>query len=136
MMKFYAMKKYIKDYPLTWLVVTMILFLSFCTIPETPMDNVPLIDKWVHICMYAVLSGTIWIEYLRSHSFFNKKHVSIGAILLPILMSGMIELGQEFLTNGRRNGDWLDFTANSIGVILASLIGYFILRRIVKNKKN
>jgi len=134
-MKFYAMKKYIINYPLAWLIIVIIFILSFCTIPKTPMDNVPLIDKWVHICMYAGLSGMIWIEYLKSHITFNKKHIIVGAILLPLLMSGIIELGQEFLTYGRRNGDWLDFTANSIGVFIASLIGYFVLRHIIKTKK-
>jgi hypothetical protein len=135
-MKFYAMKKYMINYPLTWLIIVIIFVLSFCAIPKTPINNVPFIDKWVHICMYGGLSGMIWIEYLKSHIIFNKKHILVGAIFLPLLMSGTIELGQKFLTYGRRNGDWLDFTANSIGVFIASLIGYFILRHTIKTKKN
>lgn len=40
------------------------------------------------------------------------------AVVLPILMSGAIELAQAYLTTCR-SGDWWDFAANSLGVLLA-----------------
>lgn len=130
------MNKYIKNYPLSWIIAIIILFLSFCSIPESPMESIPLIDKWVHTCMYGCLSGMIWIEYLRSHKELKIKIIPIiiGAMLLPFLMSGLIELGQAYCTGGRRNGDWLDLAANSIGIIIASIIGYVFLIHFSKTK--
>jgi VanZ family protein len=43
------------------------------------------------------------------------------------LFSGMVELLQEYCTT-YRGGDWLDFAANTTGAVLASMVGYFILR--------
>lgn len=43
----------LKAYPVSCFYILMILVLCFATIPSTPLDNVTLIDKWVHIAMYA-----------------------------------------------------------------------------------
>lgn len=51
----------------------------------------------------------------------------MGGIIAPVAMSGCIELMQAYCTD-TRSGDWLDFLANSIGVGLAALIGYYLLR--------
>lgn len=118
---------YIKKYPLSLLVVAAVLYLSFFTPPKTDMEEIPNIDKIVHVCMYLGLSGMIWLEYLKSHrKSFNLKQVLIGALLGPVFLSGVIELGQEYLTNNR-SGDWMDLAANSLGAVLAVLIGYYIL---------
>lgn len=58
----------LKAYPVSCFYILMILVLCFATIPSTPLDNVTLIDKWVHIAMYAGTCATIWLEYLRNHS--------------------------------------------------------------------
>ena len=47
----------------------------------------------------------------------------LWAWLMPIVMSGCIELLQEYCTGGRRSGDWIDLAANATGVTLAALIG-------------
>jgi VanZ family protein len=49
------------------------------------------------------------------------------AIVYPILLGGLMELGQAYLTTCR-NGDWLDFIANTIGAIIAIPIGAAIKR--------
>lgn len=121
----------LKAYPVSCFYILMILVLCFATIPSTPLDNVTLIDKWVHIAMYTGTCATIWLEYLRSHSVKRQPVMRIAsstdkpalswakllclAWLAPILMSGLIEILQEYCTGGRRSGDWLDFAANSIG---------------------
>jgi len=38
-----------------------------------------------------------------------------------------VELLQEYCTT-YRGGDWLDFAANSVGAILASLVAYYVVR--------
>lgn len=128
------MSRLILRYTLSWLLIAAILTVCFIPVPETPVDNVPFIDKWVHIVMYFVLSSSLWIEYLRSHVRINYKKLGIGAILLPILMSGLIELLQAYCTE-TRSGDWMDFLANSLGVALAALAGFGWYRRRFLKKK-
>ena len=85
------------------------------------------IDKWVHIIMYGGTCLTLWIEYRRSHYYSDYEKLFFWAWLCPILMSGIIELLQEYCTGGRRSGEWLDLAANAAGVTLAAIIGLVIL---------
>ena len=57
------------------------------------------------------------------------------AFLAPIVMSGLIELAQAHLTGGNRSGDWLDFLANSIGVVLGNVIGILLATFRAKGRK-
>ena len=118
----------IRKYPFSCLFLAVIWILCFCTPPHTPLDNVTLIDKWVHIIMYAGTCTTIWIEYLRSHKTIDRARLFVWAWLAPVLMSGLIKLLQAYCTGGRRSGDWLDFAANAIGVTLAAVIGILAAR--------
>lgn len=117
------MARLILRYTCSWLLIAIILFLSFFKIPETPMEDVPFIDKWTHIAMYLVLSSSLWIEYLRSHTSIRYKKLCIGAIVLPIVMGGVIELMQTYCTT-YRSGDWMDFAANSLGVVISAILGF------------
>ena len=125
---------YLKKYPLTLLVLVTIFYLSFFNPPQTDMDSIPGIDKLVHICMYGGLCFLLWIEYLRIHRRINRQRMLIGGIILPITLSGIIELLQAYCT-AYRGGEWLDFAANTTGVIRAALTGYYILRPIIWKKK-
>lgn len=118
-----------RKYPLSLLCILTIWYLSFFTPPHTELDNVKFIDKWVHIIMYGGTCSMVWLEYLRSHG----KQISVKKLLLlawlaPIAMSGAIELLQEYCTNGRRSGDWLDLAANAIGVTLAAIVGFVVAK--------
>lgn len=118
----------IRKYPFSILIVLTVVYLSFFKPPSTPLDQISNIDKVVHVCMYFGMSGVFWLEYMRSHrSRFKFMHIFIGAVIFPIVFSGCIELLQEYCTS-YRGGDWLDFTANSVGVILAGVIAYFFVR--------
>ena len=46
-------------------------------------------------------------------------------------MSGILELLQEYCTGGLRSGDWMDFAANIIGVILAAIFGSLLYRKFI-----
>lgn len=119
----------VKHYPFTLVCLITVWILSFFTPPQTPLDNVPFMDKWVHIAMYCGTCSVLWLEYERQHHFIHPKWALTVAILCPIMMSGAIELLQEYCTGGRRRGDWLDFAANSVGVMIAALIGRFIFAK-------
>ena len=57
----------LKRYPVSSFYIFIIWVLCFATVPHTPLDNVTLIDKWVHTAMYLGTCGTIWYEYLHQH---------------------------------------------------------------------
>lgn len=124
------MVRYIKKYPFSLAVILTVIYLSFFKPPS--LDDLPLfpgIDKVVHFCMYGGVSGMLWLEFLLNHQRGEAKiwHAWVGAIFCPIVMSGIIELLQEYCTT-YRGGDWFDFLANSCGVLAATLFARYVLR--------
>ncbi len=123
-----------RKYPLSTLCIILIWILSFVPFfPETPFDDVQFIDKWTHLVMYGGTCSMIWIEYLRKHIAIDKGKLFCWAWLAPILMSGIIELMQEYCTT-TRSGEWFDFAANSTGVTLAALVG-ILLKLTLRSKR-
>lgn len=125
---------YIKRYKFSVFCIMLIWILCFMTVPEIEFaEDVPFIDKWTHTVMYWGTCSVIWLEYYHKHKKnISIKRLSIGAFFLPLLMSGIIELLQEYCTGGRRSGDWMDLAANTTGVILAAILGSFVYRRFFK----
>jgi len=119
---------YPKRYPLSNIVATAIVILSLIPIPEVPqLENISLLDKWVHMVMYGGLCVVIWWEYLRQHRSIHWRRALVGAVLLPVALGGGLELAQKYLTTCR-SGEWLDFLANSVGVVLAALVAVILAR--------
>lgn len=131
---------FVRDYKCSFFIVAVILFLSFFKPPHTELDEITNFDKFVHFSMYLGFSAVIWLEYLRRHRQDSSRlaihntafsvswsKLLMGAMVLPIALSGVIELGQEYLTT-YRGGEWWDFASNSTGVAVASLCGYFFLK--------
>ena len=126
--------KKIKNYPLSSLLIVAIWVVCLIPVPETPLNDVNLIDKWTHFVMYGSLTSVIWFEYIRrkkKNKTFQWKALLIGGLLCPIIMGGLIELAQRFLTPCR-SGELADFYCNSLGVLLGCLIG-LILRAILRD---
>jgi VanZ family protein len=127
--------KTLKAYPLTSLCVVVIWIICLIPIPETPLSDVPFIDKWTHIVMYVGLTSLFWIEYwryARRHHPFPRLKLWMVSFVAPILMSGLIELAQAYCTGGNRSGDWMDFLANSLGAVIGLLLGWTLWRAVVK----
>ncbi|HEY9551228.1 MAG TPA: VanZ family protein [Prevotella sp.] len=125
----------IKKYPLSTGAVATIWVLCFCSPPHTPLAQVSMIDKWVHMLMYFITCNLIWCEYALAHKNISFKKGIGHSWGLPILMSGLIELLQAYYTNGRRNGDWLDMAANSLGATLAIVSGILLATYLSKRKR-
>lgn len=118
----------LRKYPLSVALFLVIWYLSFFTPPKTELDDVAFIDKWVHVIMYGGTCSVLWMEYIIRHKSLNRRRLVLLAWLAPIVMSGVIELLQEYCTGGRRSGDWLDLAANATGVTLAAAAGEIIRR--------
>ena len=119
---------YLKRYPISLAVIAIVIYLSFFKPPTMDISKIPNLDKLVHLCMYGGVSGILWIEFLRNHRKYDE-------VMWHAWIGGAIELLQEYCTT-YRGGDWLDFLANSTGVVLATLFAYFVLRPwMLRNKK-
>lgn len=120
--------QFARKYPFSLICFALIWVLSLMPFfPETPLDDIQFIDKWTHLVMYGGSCGVLWIEYVRSHSVYNRRKLFLLAWLAPILMSGLLELLQEYCT-ATRSGEWVDLLANATGVTLASVFGLLLLR--------
>lgn len=73
--------------------------------------------------MYGGLCLVIWYEYLHSHKTVDTFKITLYGYLCPIIMSGLLELAQEYLTTCR-SGEWMDLFANTTGATLAYMAGW------------
>ncbi|MBQ7419155.1 MAG: VanZ family protein [Prevotella sp.] len=131
-------KHFVRKYPFSILCIILIWILSLIPFfPETPLDDVQFIDKWTHLVMYGGTCSVIWWEYLRQHTSIDKQKLFLLAWLTPILMSGVIELLQEYCTT-TRGGEWFDFAANATGVTLAVIVGLVLcyIKSLNKNTRH
>jgi len=104
----------------------MILYLCFMDTEPLPKVGISNFDKFVHFVMFLTVSGVIYFE---NSNYFRKKIAQWKIInfsfFFPVIYSGLIEIGQEYLTT-TRSGDWMDFSFNVIGSFAALVICLFI----------
>ncbi len=119
---------FVRCYPFSTICMILIWVLSLTPFfPETPLDNVAFIDKWTHFAMYGGTTAVIWIEYLRCHYQLNAKVLYGWVLIGMVLLGGIIELLQKYATT-TRSGEWLDFLADSVGVLLGTMVGMLLNR--------
>lgn len=112
----------VRKYPFSLFCILLIWVLSLAPyFPETPLDDVVFIDKWTHLVMYSGTCTVIWWEYLRHHDILNRSKLLLTLVGM-ILLGGVMELLQAYCTT-TRSGEWLDFLADSIGVLLGYIVG-------------
>lgn len=105
-----------------------VVILSVMPIPEVePLEEVPLIDKWVHFVMYGAVAMAAWHDRFRRKPAPRSPRPDRATLLLatlyPAALGGLMELVQAYLTT-YRSGDWLDFAADCVGVALAFPLGF------------
>ena len=124
--------QFVRKYPFSTLCLALIGVLSFTPFfPETPLDNVKFIDKWTHLVMYGGTCSVIWWEHLRlckkETRRPNLRALFWFALVGMIILGGLVELGQAYCTT-TRSGEWLDFWADSLGVLLGTAVGLLMRR--------
>lgn len=122
----YIMKS-IRKYPVSLFLIAAIWTVCLIPIPETPLNEVPMMDKWTHFVMFGVLSLCIISEYVYRHRKPKGWDVALVGMLLPFAMGGMIELAQAYCTGGNRSGDVMDWLADGIGVLIGAAIGSLLV---------
>ena len=114
---------FVRRYPLSLVCIALIWVLSLTPFfPETPFDDVQFIDKWTHLVMYAGTTAVVWWEYLRSHRRADFRRLLLWGGMAMVALGGLMELLQAYCTT-TRSGEWLDFWADSAGVLIGILIG-------------
>jgi VanZ family protein len=107
-------------------IVCAIAYVSLLREPSVALPPISGIDKYMHMLMYLVLTWTLlWdsetLEWYRSGNGNSGRKVWkwwFIVLIFPILYGGCIELLQETYFSPR-TGEWLDWGADCIGVILA-----------------
>ncbi|MBM6992147.1 MAG: VanZ family protein [Prevotella sp.] len=114
---------FLKTYPFSCLCVVCIWILCLIPIPDTPLNNITMVDKWTHFVMYGGLCTLLWAEYGFRHRRIDKGKTFFYAFVMPLVLGGLIEIVQATCTGGNRSGDIMDFWADAIGVVLGMIIG-------------
>lgn len=130
------MMHFIKQYTLSFICMVVIWILCLVPIPETPLSQINMVDKWTHIVMFGGWCTVLWLEYGLHHQVINMKRTIPYAIIFPILMGGLIEIVQQTCTGGNRSGDFIDFIADAIGVAMGAAIGIPLVLMISKRNKD
>ena len=131
----YIMKS-IRKYPVSLFLIAAIWTVCLIPIPETPLNDVPMMDKWTHFVMFGVLSLCIISEYVYRHRKPKGWDVALVGMLLPFAMGGMIELAQAYCTGGNRSGDVMDWLADGIGVLIGAAIGSLLVSYRARARKD
>ncbi|MGE4290526.1 MAG: VanZ family protein [Salinivirgaceae bacterium] len=91
-----------------------------CFSPSDGFKKVPILiphlDKVVHFIMFFILGMLMEALKIRQINVVTR----IGLPLLGIVYGGLIELTQHFVIDGR-HGDWVDWTADIIGLSIGIL---------------
>lgn len=119
--------KLLRHFPLTLLCVVGTWVLCLIPADTIQVRAFSLADKLVHAAFYYCICSAFWLEYARSGYRWSRSTRLLAGLVAPILMSGLIEICQQYLT-ASRYGDVYDFIANSVGALL-SLVLYRGLRR-------
>lgn len=131
-----AALKFLRLFPLTLLCVALIFVLSFFNPPETPLGEVAFIDKWTHLVMYGGTMSVFWFEYrrLESRGRFRLSRAALVwlTLIVPFALGGIIELLQAYCTGGRRSGEWADWLADNLGVLIAYALGNSLIKTLVR----
>lgn len=112
-----------------WIVLAsfVVIVLSVIPIPETPMQNVPLMDKWVHFVMYGGVALAGWFDAWRAPVRAGKACLWLMGVVWPIVLGGLMEIVQGTLTS-TRSGDWFDWLADIVGVLIAVPLAWLFVR--------
>ena len=110
---------------ITILLLIVITILGLSPLPKLP--DVPGTDKTHHLIAYFFLALPSAVSRPKYYLFLGLCFIAYG---------GLIEILQPYVN---RHGEWLDFLANSSGVVIAFItvfLAKFIKRKELSNKSN
>ena len=101
-----------------WLPLTLFIFFVITGLSLWPVEQLPSVpgtDKTHHFMAYAALAFPVALR---------RPHLWGWVVLLLVGWGGAIELIQPYVN---RWGEWLDFAANSLGILSGVLLAQLLL---------
>ena len=118
--------KRLLNYLPTFVVACLILYLSVFHHPSESVQLFTGADKLVHLMMYLTLAFVMVWDMKRVYIDGDK--TKLIAFVSCSLYGGLMELCQQYFTPFR-TGDWLDWLADCVGVVIGILIAEQIWKR-------
>ena len=117
---------------LAWFFVVGILTLMpEKDVPDVGWLNIPNLDKIVHVILFGGLTLLFCLPYFKTSFPIRKKRNLFIRISLSIILWGiMIEVIQKYFVPGR-GFEWLDWAADSFGVLIA----FWICMKMINSPK-
>src|ERR1043165_6097779 len=116
---------------IVWMAV--IIFLSFTPLPGWPqvktLEQLGF-DKFVHICMYTMLSFLLLRSFFKQQNNHTPRYsIIISSALFCAIMGASIEILQPILTMFRKF-EWLDMISDATGAVC----GYYLFSWLIKKQ--
>ncbi len=86
------------------------------------------IDKYVHFVMYLCWSVCFALDYSRDHKKKENTRFLVLGLVCIALYGGLMELLQQAFC-APRTGDWWDFAADVLGVLITLTLVLYKLKR-------
>ena len=129
------MLRFFRVYGMSCVATMAILYLSIAQkMPDLNLPDFDLKDKILHGGAYAVFSMILAYELYRQRYVFVEKKMAVWAIAFPIIYGGLIEILQEKFFPPR-SGEWADWLADIIGVLVGFFIAKYIYPRYLKTER-
>jgi VanZ family protein len=118
------------------LIIAIVYSLALAIVSLVKLDNIPDVgvsygDKIFHFLAYCILTF-LWFNVFFNAFKLKKRRAIYFSIVLSIIFGIIIEILQETITVSRAL-DAYDVLANTIGVLIASLVLWFKDNLHVKN---
>ena len=107
-----------------------ILYVSLVRDPGISLPSITGVDKWVHCLMYAILGIAICWDSIGLK--MRGGLLWLIALVVPMVYGGIIEIVQE-LWFAPRSGEWMDWLADCIGVVVGVVL-VMIIKRLYSNR--
>jgi len=115
------------------LIFYWLILIIATSLPSKNMPNIKLNDKIEHLLAYFILGFLFNLSILFQDKFkILKNNAFISSIVLLMIYAILDELHQIFIPG--RDGSFLDWSADTIGIILGVLGTYLIVNKITKIK--
>ncbi len=115
--------------------LTMVMFLCFYRFSSGGMDLGKTflgirLDRYIHFLMFLPYPFACWL-LLRNSGHFPKLHrlATILTLASGLLFAALTEIAQNYLIEGRQ-GDLLDFAADSAAILLGTALIAIIARKL------
>ncbi|MGB2770594.1 MAG: VanZ family protein [Candidatus Zixiibacteriota bacterium] len=119
-----------KPFPYKYLALAyaaLIFIVSAIPSISPPPLGLVLEDKILHLLEYSVFSLLLFLAFFTSGREFLRKHVFLLSCLIGMAYAVSDEIHQKFVPG--RSSEFLDFVADSLGIVLVQIGIWLYLRR-------